>query len=566
MSCLAQLPSRYESAMAISLKKIFTLFASILLLFGGFTMLASYQAKRHAHAATEANQRRYVSYQLADELRQSSDDLTRLARTYVVSGDPKWEQQYFEVLDIRNGKRPRPRHYERIYWDFRAADQNPTSETDPAVPLVELMKRAGFTEQEFAKLNEAAANSNDLVRTETVAMNMVKGLFDDGAGNFTRKGEPDLAKAREMMHNAKYHSDKAKIMKPLNDFLALLDERTAGETAEAIALSERWGALAQTAVILLILTLAALLWWTRANTLDLISRVGRVAGQIAGGDLSHEVEIQGSSEGREILSSLGDMRTKLFDIIAQVREQSDGIATASSEIATGNIDLSQRTEEQASNLQQTAASMEQITGTVRNSAAVARQADALANQAAQAAGSGGELVGYLVATMSGISESSNRITDIIGVIDSIAFQTNILALNAAVEAARAGEQGRGFAVVASEVRALAQRSAAAAKEIKQLISDSTGKVAVGSQQADAAGSSMREIVVQVQNVSKLIGEISHAAEEQTQGIGQVGQAVAQLDQVTQQNAALVEQSAAAADSLKHQAAKLADLVAQFKLA
>ncbi|RZI99480.1 MAG: HAMP domain-containing protein, partial [Rubrivivax sp.] len=423
-------------------------------------MVAAYKASGYAHAATDASQRRFLSNQLADELRQSSDDLTRLARTYVVSGDAKWERQYLEVLDIRNGKKPRPQHYERIYWDFRAADQGEGGPTDPAVPLEELMKRAGFTEQEFAKLREAGANSNELVQTETVAMQMVKS-----------KDEADLAKARDMMHDATYHANKAKIMKPLNEFLALLDERTSQETQTAIALSERWGLLAQAAVVTLVVALGALLWWTRGTTLDMIRRIAGVASDIAAGDLSHEVEIQGSTEGRQILSSLGEMRLKLRDIISEVRQQSDSIATASAQIATGNMDLSQRTEEQASNLQQTASSMEEITSTVRNSADVARQADVLAGKAAGTAGNGGALVGQVVATMQEISRSSTRIADIIGTIDGIAFQTNILALNAAVEAARAGEQGRGFAVVASEVRALAQRSATAAKEIKTLIDD-----------------------------------------------------------------------------------------------
>ena len=244
---------------------------------------------------------------------------------------------------------------------------------------------------------------------------------------------------------------------------------------------------------------------------------------------------------------------------------SDSIATGSTQIAIGNADLSQRTEEQASNLQQTAASMEQLSGTVQASADTAQQASALARSASQAATKGGEVVGNVVGTMDEIIASSRKISDIIGVIDGIAFQTNILALNAAVEAARAGEQGRGFAVVASEVRNLAGRSAEAAKEIKALIDTSVQKVEVGEQQVKAAGTAMHDIVTQVQRVSQLIHEISSASAEQALGIGQVGDAVAQLDQVTQQNAALVEESAAAADSLRHQAAALSQAVSVFRL-
>ena len=252
--------------------------------------------------------------------------------------------------------------------------------------------------------------------------------------------------------------------------------------------------------------------------------------------------------------------------IQQVRQAADSIRTASGEIASGNADLSSRTEQTASNLQQTASSMEQLTGTVRHSADAAAQANQLASSAAQVAQRGGSVVSQVVATMDEINASSKKIADIIGVIDGIAFQTNILALNAAVEAARAGEQGRGFAVVAGEVRSLAQRSAEAAKQIKALIGTSVDKVEAGSRLVGDAGQTMSEIVASVQRVSDIIGEISAAAAEQSQGIGQVNTAVTQLDQMTQQNAALVEQSAAAAESLKDQAQRLAGVVARFHLA
>lgn len=265
------------------------------------------------------------------------------------------------------------------------------------------------------------------------------------------------------------------------------------------------------------------------------------------------------------MRALSDMNDSLTRIVGQVRNSSDSIATGSSQIAAGNQDLSQRTEEQASNLQQTAASMEEIAGTVRNNADTTKQANSLAQQASAAAVRGGEAVGAVVATMHDISGASKKVADIIGVIDAIAFQTNILALNPAVEAARAGEQGRGFAVVAGEVRSLAGRAADAAKEIKSLIGMSVEKVEAGLRQVDEAGVSMDGIVDQVRRVTELISEIATATDEQSRGISQVGDAVLQLDQVTQQNAALVEESAAAADSLQQQAAKLAEVVSVFKL-
>ena len=307
------------------------------------------------------------------------------------------------------------------------------------------------------------------------------------------------------------------------------------------------------------------LWITQSITRPMAEAV-QVADRIGAGDLSSRIEVRSRDETGQLLAALKRMNEGLMQIVTQVRNSSDSIATGSAEIATGNADLSQRTEEQASNLQQTAASMEQLTATVKQNADTARQASQMAHSASTVAAQGGEVVGQVVATMEQITASSRKIGDIIGVIDGIAFQTNILALNAAVEAARAGEQGRGFAVVAGEVRSLAQRAAAAAKEIKSLIGISVENVETGARLCDDAGRTMVDIVAQVRRVTDLIGEISAASHEQSTGIGQIGDAVQQLDQVTQQNAALVEESAAAAESLKHQAAQLAATVAQFRLA
>jgi len=302
-----------------------------------------------------------------------------------------------------------------------------------------------------------------------------------------------------------------------------------------------------------------------ASIVDPIRSARRAAQIIAEGDLTQPIDVQGHDESAELLRALAQMQESLRSLVGQVRSTSDNIGTASAEIATGNQDLSQRTEQTASNLQQTASSMEQLTGTVKQSADSARQANQLASSAAEVAQRGGAVVAQVVATMDEINASSKKIGDIIGVIDSIAFQTNILALNAAVEAARAGEQGRGFAVVASEVRSLAARSAEAAREIKTLIGASVDKVEDGSRLVADAGATMNEIVNSVKRVSDIIGEITAASAEQSEGIGQVNGSVSELDQMTQQNAALVEESAAAAESLKEQAGRLATVVATFKV-
>ncbi|KQV85520.1 methyl-accepting chemotaxis protein [Rhizobacter sp. Root1221] len=287
---------------------------------------------------------------------------------------------------------------------------------------------------------------------------------------------------------------------------------------------------------------------------------------VADGDLMISIDVQGQDETAQLLLALKDMQSSLVRVVSDVRQNSESVATASSQIAQGNVDLSQRTEEQASALEETAASMEQLGSTAKQNADNARQANQLALSASSIAVKGGEVVSQVVETMKGINDSSKKITDILSVIDGIAFQTNILALNAAVEAARAGEQGRGFAVVASEVRNLAQRSAEAAKEIKTLITASVERVERGTMLVDQAGATMTEVVGSIKRVADIVGEISTASTEQSAGVGQVGEAVSQMDQATQQNAALVEESAAAAESLKGQAQQLVQAVSVFRLA
>ncbi len=423
-------------------------------------------------------------------------------------------------------------------------------------------------------------------------------LTDDGIAEFDK--HVDLAKGRELVDamiaaRAKFYKDRDEVvrlvkagqvddashmllttMRPtqraffasiaeitkLNSAIMTSDGQAAREDGrDAIVVTLMLAALS------LIVASAMAVWITRGLVKQLGGEPGEVvdiASAIADGNLAVQVRTR-PGDTTSILAAMQRMRQRLAEVVGQVRQASDSIATGSSEIASGNADLSHRTEAQAGNLQQTAASMEQLTGSVRSNAETAGVANQLATEASAAAGRGGVAVNRVVETMNEIATSSKKIGDIIGVIDGIAFQTNILALNAAVEAARAGEQGRGFAVVAAEVRSLAQRSAGAAKEIKSLIGASVEKVDIGARQVDEAGASMNDIVTQVQRVGQLIGEISSATVQQSGGIGQIGDAVGALDQTTQQNAALVEQSAAAAESLSQQAARLTQIVSQFHL-
>jgi len=317
----------------------------------------------------------------------------------------------------------------------------------------------------------------------------------------------------------------------------------------------------------LLIGIGLAVWFTR-RLLDQLggqpAQAVAMARAVAAGNLASRVALR-SGDTHSLMAGLSDMQQSLARAVTQVRQGSESVATASTQIADGNQDLSSRTEQQASALQQTASTMEELGTTVRHNADNARQANTLAQGAASVAVKGGDVMGQVVETMKGINDSSRKIADIITVIDGIAFQTNILALNAAVEAARAGEQGRGFAVVAGEVRSLAQRSAQAAREIKELITASVQRVDQGSSLVDVAGKTMEEIVAAIGRVSSIVGEIAAATSEQSKGLGQVSQAVQQMDEATQRNAALVEQSAAAADSLKQQAQQLVHAVAVFRL-
>ena len=379
----------------------------------------------------------------------------------------------------------------------------------------------------------------------------------------------DTDAARIALNDKALRGAEADYLKALSELDAY--ERKAMEAASAqAAAAYAMGRNLLFGAAAVAVALAAMLglWMTRSLLRQLGGEPGTAANlarSVAQGDLSVHIDVK-HGDSTSLMAQLKAMQDSLSRVVSDVRNNSEAVASASQQIAQGNQDLSQRTEQQASALQETAASMEQLGSTVKQNADNAKQANQLAQGASTVAVKGGQVVGQVVETMKGINDSSKKIADIIGVIDGIAFQTNILALNAAVEAARAGEQGRGFAVVASEVRSLAQRSAAAAKEIKSLIGVSVERVEQGSALVDQAGSTMSEIVASIKRVTDIMGEISAASTEQSSGVAQVGQAVSQMDQATQQNAALVEESAAAAESLKNQAHQLVQAVAVFKIA
>jgi methyl-accepting chemotaxis protein len=374
----------------------------------------------------------------------------------------------------------------------------------------------------------------------------------------------DLETAKKVLLKDMAPSQKA-YMGTLDELVTLGDKLMV-QSAQQAQKDYETAKLQVLAVVLVAVGLAVVtsVWLIRSITQPLNQAV-ELARSVADGDLSVSIRADADNETGRLLKALGEMQARLSGIVREVRDGAQSVATAATQIATGNNDLSARTETQASALQQTAASMEELGSTVRGNADNAQQANQLALAASQVASEGGSAVGQVVETMREISDSSKKIADIIGVIDGIAFQTNILALNAAVEAARAGEQGRGFAVVAGEVRSLAQRSADAAREIKTLINTSVERVELGSSQVDRAGATIQDVVSSIRRVTDIVGEISSASVEQSSGVAQVGEAITQMDRATQENAALVEESAAAAESLKQQAEHLVSAVAVFKL-
>ncbi|WP_288841586.1 methyl-accepting chemotaxis protein [uncultured Deefgea sp.] len=530
------------------------------------------------------NERRYQSYLLADELRQSSDDLTRLARTYVVSRDPNFEKQYMDILAIRNGEKPRPEAYNRIYWDFVAANhQAPRPDSAAKVPLLDLMKSLGFTEAEFAKLNEAKKNSDGLVNTEVEAMGLVK-KTGEGA-------EEGYAKARAMMHDATYHSNKAKIMQPIDDFYQLFEQRTQQAVADAAFVAS----MVELGFLLVGLVTLLMLWLTYRSLLNVIggsvSDAKKHIGYLSEGDFTHPIATDSSDS---FMALMAVMQQKLSRIVLQVTLTAREIEQGAVDIGSASSEAEHLVQGQTDSMSSMSAAIEQMVVSINHVSSNANSASERTRSSNQALDRGERVISDTVDSIrviaTSVQDASNsvatltgqtqQISQIVQVIRDIADQTNLLALNAAIEAARAGEQGRGFAVVADEVRKLAERTALSTQEITEKIrsiqsgTESTAvfmnagvsKVAVGVDLASQAGGAFGSIRQDANDVMGVIDEISSSLHEQSQTANQVANNIEQVTQMASASCTAVERAASISRRMGELSKSLSMEMKNFQLA
>ena len=578
----------------MTIKNLFLALLAALTLLLCLVLLSVISLKSASDEVARTTDLRYRSYLLADELRQSSDDLTRLARTYAVTGDAKYEKQYFDILDIRNGKKPRPEHYERIYWDFVAAGIDKPQPDGATASLQALMKEAGFSEQEFAKLKEAQNNSDALVKNETIAMNAVKGLFDDGTGQFTKKGDPDLELARKLTHDENYHKYKAQIMKPVDEFLELLDKRTSAAVEQAKQAKTRMQYWVTGLVLFSIAFLVVALLTVYRRIIAALGGEPAVASevvkQVAAGDLSVEIPVA-NTDSTSLLAAMKVMQSNLQKLIGEIQTDADMVASAAKKMTIAAEDVAWSSNQQSASSLEIAAAMEQSTVSINLMSDSANRAQTISGDSEllmnETSGVVSEAVNRIAKiatvveqasqTVRTLGQESENVSKIVLVIKEVADQTNLLALNAAIEAARAGEQGRGFAVVADEVRKLAERTTQSTQEITTMISsmqssardavtcieDAVANVNEGVILTKRVGESVSRLGASSHEVKGVIIDVSSALREQNAASNEIARNVEQIAQTGERNSGAVGAVAKAATELQQLANSLTDSARHF---
>ena len=578
----------------MTIKNLFLALLAALTLLLCLVLLSVISLKSASDEVARSADLRYRSYLLADELRQSSDDLTRLARTYAVTGDAKYEKQYFDILDIRNGKKPRPEHYERIYWDFVAAGIDKPQPDGATASLQALMKEAGFSEQEFAKLEEAQNNSDALVKNETIAMNAVKGLFDDGTGQFTKKGDPDLELARKLTHDENYHKYKAQIMKPVDEFLELLDKRTSAAVEQAKQANTRMQYWVTGLVLFSIAFLVVALLTVYRRIIAALGGEPAVASevvkQVAAGDLSVEIPVA-NTDSTSLLAAMKVMQSNLQKLIGEIQTDADMVASAAKKMTIAAEDVAWSSNQQSASSLEIAAAMEQSSVSINLMSDSANRAQTISGDSEllmnETSGVVSEAVNRIAKiatvveqasqTVRTLGQESENVSKIVLVIKEVADQTNLLALNAAIEAARAGEQGRGFAVVADEVRKLAERTTQSTQEITTMISsmqssardavtcieDAVANVNEGVILTKRVGESVSRLGASSHEVKGVIIDVSSALREQNAASNEIARNVEQIAQTGERNSGAVGAVAKAATELQQLANSLTDSARHF---
>ncbi|WP_293764903.1 methyl-accepting chemotaxis protein [uncultured Aquitalea sp.] len=521
--------------------------ALMLALLAALAMLGRETERLH-----QSESRRYASYLLANELRQSTDDLTRLARSYTVTGEDRFRDQYQAVLDIRNGNRPLPQHYTRIYWDYvTVSPEKPRPDGLPAA-LEARMQQAGFTTEELGRLHEAQQQAQLLTRLDAQAMNAVKGIYPDEHGEFTQRSQPDYDMARQILHGDAYNRLKLKVMKPIDDVYRLIDERTAREVSEARDAVAWWTRAIQVTVGLALLAVGWLVFFVSNRLLRRLGgepqEAAAVAAQVAEGDLVWQ---HGSHASGSLLDALERMVNGLRARFGLIRAETNQLALTALEVRGTAQTMAEASAVNAQRVERASQHLRELNESFQKSVLRVRETEQMASHASQLADDGGNAVQETVEAMWQIAQR-------ISLVDDIAYQTNLLALNAAVEAARVGEQGKGFAVVAGEVRKLAERSQKAAQDISQLTSDSVAR-------AERAGEALFEIVDATRKTADWMRELAAVSGRQGQGLSQIDALVGGFSREVQSAAGIGEELSATADELTSQAERLEQVVGAFRI-